>query len=150
MKSATKNKRVQQSLDKRTKLKTVRDRRVLAGQRVVSVDNVKVVVPFVPLKYDKKVRISSLRLQLLIPFVIIQLQKRNISFTNSDAKKITALLDKLRQWFRDENREAFEKAGGDKTKEPPEVIDVLLDAADSEWNIGKVYDIISSKKRKRL
>ena len=149
MKSAAKNKRVQQSTDKRTKLKTARDKRVRAGQRVVSVDNVKVVVPFVPLKYDKKVRISSLRLQLLIPFAIIQLQKRNISFTDADAKKITALLDKLRQWFRDVNRDAFELAGRDKTKEPPEVIDVLLDAADSEWDIAKVYDIISSKKRKR-
>ena len=106
--------------------------------------NLGVALPTRQVKHEAVEKIPSLWRNKIWPILIW-----NISFTDADAKKITALLDKLRQWFRDANREAFELAGGDKTKEPPEVIDVLLDAADSEWDIAKVYDIISSKKRKR-
>jgi len=78
----------------------------------------------VPLKYDSKVKIGSLRLIVLIPFVIIQLEMRDIQYTVEDAGKINEMQYKLRQWNRDQHRQLIEDAEDDLV-EVPDKIEVL-------------------------
>ena len=106
-----------------------------------------------PLKYDIKVKIGSLRLKVLIPFVISQLDMRGVTYTDQEATKITALQDKLRQWNRDELRQAIEVSNEEEEEgivEPPDEIEVLINPAMPEWTIDHLYDVIGNgKKRKR-
>ena len=73
--------------------------------------------------------------------------------TDQEATKITALQDKLRQWNRDELRQAIEVSNEEEEEdkvEPPDEIEVLINPAIPEWTIDHLYDVISNgKKRKR-
>ena len=101
-----------------------------------------------PLKYDSKVKIGSLRLIVLIPFVIIQLEMRDIQYTVEDAGKINEMQHKLRQWNRDQHRQLIEDAEDDLVEVPDE-IEVLFDDSKPEWTIDKLYEVIGNAKKKK-
>ena len=73
--------------------------------------------------------------------------------TDQEATKITALQDKLRQWNRDELRQAIEVSNEEEEEdivEPPDEIEVLINPAMPEWTIDHLYHVIGNgKKRKR-
>jgi len=131
--------RVQMQTDKRMKLKASRDARIVRNARVVSVENVKAVNGYFPLRYDGKVRIKSLRFKELKGFICIQLKKRNIPYgeDENDGTQLT-------KWNQD-----LHPVG-----DPPEDIKVLLnekgekDFDGVEWTMEKVFDLIADKTKK--
>ena len=125
--------------------------RVANNQVVVSVNAVNEVYAFVPLKYDSKVKIGSLRLKLLIPFVIIQLEMRGIPYAVEDAGSITTLQRKLREWNQTQHRGLIEADAEDDLVEVPDEIEVLFDDSKPDWTIDKLYEvhIIGNAKKKK-
>ena len=131
--------RVQMQTDKMMKLKASRDARIVRNARVVSVENVKAVNGYFPLRYDGKVRIKSLRFKELKGFICIQLKKRNIPYgeDENDGTQLT-------KWNQD-----LHPVG-----DPPEDIKVLLnekgekDFDGVEWTMEKVFDLIADKTKK--
>jgi len=137
---------------KREKIKAARMLRVQRNTRVVSVDNVVAVEAYFLLKFDSKVRIKSLRLTALKGFICLQLKKRNISYNADDQGGtrlgVTALKDLLVQWQKDEHT----RNGG--TGDPPEIIEVLLDDGDKDyegvqWTVQMLYDVLATNARRR-
>jgi len=100
--------RVKLQTEKRMKIKASRDDRIARNVRVVSVENVKAVNGYFPLKYDGKVRIKrSLRFKELKGFMCIQLKKRNIPYGEDEngrrTKGVTVLKEILSKRNQDQH-----------------------------------------------
>ena len=122
--------------------------RVQRNTLVVSVNNVVAVEAYFPLKFDSKVRIKSLRITALKGFICLQLKKRNISYHADDQGGtrlgVTALKDLLVQWQKDEHTHN----GG--MGDPPEIIEVLLDDGDKDYEgVEMLYDVLGTNARRR-
>ena len=130
------------------KIKASRDDRIARNVRVVSVENVKAVNGYFPLKYDGKVRIKSLRFKELKGFVCIQLKKRNIPYGEDEngrtTKGVTVLKEILSKWNQDQH----------PLGNAPLDINVLLNEGGEkdydgvEWTMAKAFDIIADKTKK--
>ena len=140
--------RVKLQTEKRMKIKASRDDRIARNVRVVSVENVKAVNGYFPLKYDGKVRIKSLRFKELKGFVCIQLKKRNIPYGEDEngrtTKGVTVLKEILSKWNQDQH----------PLGNAPLDINVLLNEGGEkdydgvEWTMAKAFDIIADKTKK--
>jgi len=134
--------------EKRALLISRRTTRRDANFRVVDATNITPVISHTPLRYDGRVRVSSLRKKVMIGFVKLQLAHRQVSFGENEG--ITALINKLRGWVENEERGRVGPNAA-LTANTDQVIEIILsdspekDSEGVEWTIALVHERSKNK-----